>query len=359
MRILSSDVSMQSRHTSTLSIKQRTNINLWRNEPTTSPPITELRKPHPGQTTTLNNTNQSNQVSKQPETTETEDAELSPELLKMKQAIESLMAWISGRVIKLSLFSSKSLQSKDPSENIAQPNTSDKAPANAQTNPKNNWGATVSQVQEMTETESLNLGISGKVSTADGNQIRFNLAMALSRQYYSSEAVTTRFGSALKDPLVINYQGKPAQLSLDHIAFDLSQSGTAQEKLPILQSGSGYLALDKNGNGIIDDGRELFGPQSGNGFLDLANYDEDGNQWIDEGDSIFSKLVVWQPAPDGSQQMIAIGKLGIGALHTQSINAKFDYKDSQNNLQASMQQAGLFLYENGEAGTMQQIDIAA
>ncbi len=39
----------------------------------------------------------------------------------------------------------------------------------------------------------------------------------------------------------------------------------------------------------INDGSELFGTSSGDGFKDLATYDEDENGWIDENDSIFSK----------------------------------------------------------------------
>ena len=42
-------------------------------------------------------------------------------------------------------------------------------------------------------------------------------------------------------------------------------------------NGSGYLALDKNGDGTINDGSELFGTRNGDGFADLAQYDEDGN----------------------------------------------------------------------------------
>lgn len=358
MRILSSDVAMQSRHISTSTIKQKTTINLWQTKPATQS-LAPSETHQPWQTNGLKNSYHITTEPKQTNTPEDEAASLPPELLKMKQAIESLMAWITGRLVKLSLFSNKNLQSTSTIDDASQANIASAASANTSTSLTNNWGGIISQTNEVTETESLNLGINGKVTTADGNHIQFNLSMALSRQYYSNEEVTTRLGNALKDPLVINYQGQPAQLSLDHVAFDLSHNGTTNEQLPILQSGSGYLALDKNGNGIIDGGSELFGPQSGNGFADLASYDEDGNQWIDENDSIFSKLIVWQPAKDGSQQMIALGKLGIGALHTQAINAQFDYKDTQNNLQASMKQAGVFLYEDGHAGSMQQIDIVA
>mgnify|MGYP000465316364 CR=1 FL=1 len=55
----------------------------------------------------------------------------------------------------------------------------------------------------------------------------------------------------------------------------------------MLQGGSGYLALNKNGDGVINDGSELFGTASGDGFYDLSMYDEDGNGWIDENDHAY------------------------------------------------------------------------
>lgn len=54
--------------------------------------------------------------------------------------------------------------------------------------------------------------------------------------------------------------------------------------------GSGFLALDRNQNGVVDDGSELFGTQSGDGFAHLALYDQDSNGWIDANDPVFDKL---------------------------------------------------------------------
>lgn len=78
----------------------------------------------------------------------------------------------------------------------------------------------------------------------------------------------------LTDPLVINLDGNIAGLSDQKFMFDIDADGE-EESISYLQGGSGYLALDKNGDGVINDGSELFGTKSGDGFADLAEYDAD------------------------------------------------------------------------------------
>jgi hypothetical protein len=45
-------------------------------------------------------------------------------------------------------------------------------------------------------------------------------------------------------------------------------------------------------DGRVNDGRELFGPRTGDGFAELAAYDDDGNNWIDENDGIHDNLSI-------------------------------------------------------------------
>ena len=70
------------------------------------------------------------------------------------------------------------------------------------------------------------------------------------------------------------------------VEYDLheSYSDGRKDNISFVQPGSGFLAVDKNNDGKINNGKELFGPNTGNGFDELAKYDSDGNQWIDESD---------------------------------------------------------------------------
>lgn len=358
MIIQSSNISMQSAHLRTSIHQQQTSLSLWKDAPDSAsqpeqPKLTP--KPIAQQALAIQPT------SSVPTEAVDEDSQLSPELFKMKQAIESLMAWMSGRTVKIKLFSEEDMQARSTAttgDNLSAP------PANAQNaqanaaNASAEWGFIYQESQQYAEMESLSVGMQGAVTTADGRSINFDLSLALSRSYYSESSLEVRAGAALKDPLVINFGGQPAQLTLNKVEFDLVKQEAGMESITQLAAGSVYLALDRNGNGKIDDGSELFGPNSGNGFAELAQLDEDGNGWIDEGDKIFSQLQIWQPNSDGSQSLTAIAKLGIGAIYSRGIDAPFDYKTADNQLQGQLKQAGVFLFEDGRSGSVQQIDLA-
>lgn len=207
------------------------------------------------------------------------------------------------------------------------------------------------------ESESTSFQAAGTVKTADGREIQFNVDVGMSRQfaaYYEENYGIANLQTC--DPLVINLDGGIAELTDQKFFFDIDGDGEKDE-VSKLASGSGYLALDKNGDGTINDGNELFGPQSGNGFQDLAKYDADGNGWIDENDPIWSKLKIWCQNEDGTDSLYSLSDKGVGAICLQNAATDFTLNGSQGQPNGYIRNTGIFLYENGSAGTVQHVDL--
>ncbi|WNB73902.1 hypothetical protein [Methylomonas koyamae] len=206
------------------------------------------------------------------------------------------------------------------------------------------------------ESETLDFAAEGTIKTKDGQSLSFSVSLSMSRSFYLESNLEIRAGDAVKtDPLVINFDGNAAQLSNTRFAFDIDADGRL-EQIAGLKSGSGMLALDKNGDGVVNDGSELFGPASGKGFAELAAYDEDGNQFIDAGDPIYQRLRIWQRHDDGSQQLLALGDKNIGAIYLGHLATPFQYKDGDNRAVAEVAASGLYLTEQGRAGSVQQLN---
>lgn len=208
------------------------------------------------------------------------------------------------------------------------------------------------------EEEHTAFSTTGMVKTADGRELSFNLEVAMSRSFeeYYEETYSTGMVTYC-DPLVINLDTNIAQVSDQKFFFDLDQDGE-EEEISSLQSGSGFLALDLNGDGVINDGGELFGTQSGNGFADLAKYDKDGNGWIDEADEIWEKLLIWTKDEDGNDKLYHLSDLGVGAIGLGNVSTQFALNSEQNNQHNAMiRNTGIFLYENGNVSTVQHLDL--
>lgn len=142
-------------------------------------------------------------------------------------------------------------------------------------------------------------------------------------------------------PILVDVSGNGFGLSgLDNpVGFDFVGDGhPLSVTWTALNSDDAFLVLDRNGNGTIDNGAELFGnfapqPPSGgrNGFIALAEYDKRVNGGNDNGrieshDAVFSSLRLWQDANhNGISEPVEIHtlpQLGVRAID-------LDYRESR------------------------------
>jgi len=219
------------------------------------------------------------------------------------------------------------------------------------------WTRITASETTHTEWEYTTFRTAGVAVTADGREISFNVDLEMSRACVGISSELMMENYFVTDPLVINLDKNVATVTDQKFVFDLDADGK-EEEISFVGKGSGFLAYDKNDDGTINDGNELFGTQSGDGFKDLASYDEDKNGWIDEADSIFNKLKVWTKDENGNDKLIDIKQAGIGAMYLGSSETQFHLKNAvTNNTNGIIQKSGVYLREDGSAGTLQHVDL--
>jgi hypothetical protein len=194
------------------------------------------------------------------------------------------------------------------------------------------------------------------IRTADGKEVQFDLQLSLSREFLLEHEGRLRIGPPLKDPLVVNYAAPSAQLTPTKFEFDIDSDGTP-DQISFTGPGSGFLALDRNGDGEIGDGSELFGAASGSGFEELALLDSDGNGFIDAADPVYQNLRIFSKDAQGNSVLTALGQLGIGAIYLGRAATPFELKADGQTL-GRIDSTGIFVSEEGRAGTVQQVDLA-
>ena len=212
------------------------------------------------------------------------------------------------------------------------------------------------------EAESTQFNAQGRAVTEDGRIIDFNVSFGMSRELLQySELNIGAMQGFLMDPLVINVGGDITEISDQSFYFDLDFDGD-KENVKMLSQGSGFLAMDKNNDGVIGDGSELFGTATGDGFGELREYDEDGNGWIDENDvNTWAALKVWIKDDQGRDELLTLKEANVGAIYLGEVSTEFmSYSQDMlsGNVNGAFRSSGVFLHEDGKAGLIQHVDLA-
>lgn len=279
------------------------------------------------------------------------------ETFKNKELVETLV----GAVIDKEVTAGRLRSGQAVSVNGSGP---DEAPGrgSAAASTTREWQMALTRTDIHYEDETMGFSSTGFVQTEDGRSIEFSLDLALERTYLSETEQSTlvhvwQEQVNLTDPLMVSLDGGLPSLSDTTFEFDLDGDGDTED-VHFAGHGTGFLAFDKNADGVINDGSELFGPGTGNGFGELSAYDSDGNNWIDENDAVFDQLSVWTRDENGEDRLVSLKEAGIGAIALDHVGTEFSVTDGDNNLQGQVRNSGVFLFENGDVGAIQQVDLA-
>jgi T1SS-143 domain-containing protein len=132
-------------------------------------------------------------------------------------------------------------------------------------------------------------------------------------------------GDGAGSPLVFDLDGDGIELisKEEGVLFDIDLDGI-EDQTAWVSADDGLLAIDKNGDGIINDRSELFGDTDGftDGFDNLSSYDGNNDGVIDVNDEVFDELLIWQDLnSDGVSdqgELLTLAQIGIVSI---SLNA--------------------------------------
>jgi len=185
-------------------------------------------------------------------------------------------------------------------------------------------------------------GGAGAITLFQGVQLEFSFSASFS---FSQEIVMEA------DPIILDFTGDGFNLTSykKGAQFDLLGDGKLRQTA-FVYGGDAFLALDRNGNGIIDSGKELFGDQHGaaNGYEELRKFDDNGDGVIDSRDAIYKDLLLWFDNGNGiseAGELKTLEEAGVTAIH---LNYKdVDFKVAGGN---RMTQIGAYTRSDGSLG---------
>jgi hypothetical protein len=156
-------------------------------------------------------------------------------------------------------------------------------------------------------------------------------------------------------PLVLDLDGDGVEItsiSTSTAYFDLNQNGFA-ERTAWISPDDAFLALDRNGNGAIDDLSELFGGAEVDGFTTLSAHDSNHDGFIDAGDAVFGNLLVWRDLDgDGLTDAGELNGLSQTGVSRIALGAEFVDRWYEGNW---ISHQGQFTWSDGRQGTVEDV----
>jgi len=164
-------------------------------------------------------------------------------------------------------------------------------------------------------------------STTGTSSFQLNIQMEFSFEF----SARVQVGEAQvqeSDPITLDLNGNGIELTSyrNGAHFDITGTGQAATTA-FVSGGDAFLALDRNANGVIDSGKELFGDQNGarNGYEELAKLDSNLDGLINKLDKDFAKLVLFKDNGNGRTEpaeLVSLSEAGIVelSLNYQSVN---------------------------------------
>jgi hypothetical protein len=210
------------------------------------------------------------------------------------------------------------------------------------------------RVEERFEAESVRLDIRAQVDWGDGRQTKASLSLRMERQLYQHQVTRLEIGQR-QDPLLVNLDGQGGALSQRRVDFDLRADGQLRA-MPTPAAGNALLARDIDGNGRIDDGRELPGAISGDVWRSLRGLDDNQDGLLDASDNAFEQLRLLRYDSDGAQHLLSLASAGIRALSLDAVDSPYSLTAADGERLGEILSSGFYLHDDGQLGVAQRID---
>ena len=194
-------------------------------------------------------------------------------------------------------------------------------------------------------------GSGGATALAVSSQVSASATVSVGGVSINASSILAA-GNVLVDPLVLDLNGDGLNLkgADEGVDFDMNGDGTAT-RMGFIRGDDALLFVDTHGDGVVHDGRQLFGNTDGhaNGFEKLRSYDDNGDGVIDEKDAIFDQLRLWvEKTEDGvceEGETMSLREAGVKSINVGYADVRED--DGTGNI---IGQKGGFTRDDGTGG---------